>query len=83
MKLTKVEAIVLNIWEEIKNVLDIKEGEVGDVKRSLEKLYPNGASFLPEVELYKEFSPSFEVTLSSGEMLILSKRLQERDNLHE
>ena len=79
MKLTKAEAIALNIWNEVKEVLDIKEGEVGDVLRSLVNLYPKGSSFQPEIELWSEFSPGFEFDVKSGEMLILSKKLQERD----
>ena len=55
MELTKKEAILLNVWKELKEILDIQE----------------------ETELPLDSSYS----ISSSELLTLSKMVQERDNL--
>jgi len=80
MKITKAEAIALNLWSEIKEVRNIKEGTREDIQDTLERLYPH-SSFMEDVKLWTEFPPDQEFNLSSGEVLILSKMIQERDKL--
>lgn len=82
MVITKAEAIALELWNEVKNIRGIKEGTTKGMMDTLERLYPH-SSFPEGVQLWTEFPPDQEFSLSAGEVLILSKRIQERDHLHE
>ena len=82
MVITKAEAIALNLWIDIKDIRNIKEGNREDMQDTLKRLYPH-SSFMEDVKLWTEFPPNSEFTLSPGEVLILSKKVQERDNLPE
>jgi len=80
MIITKAEAVALNLWKEIKETLDIKEGTNEDFMASLIKLNPH-SSFPESIKLWVAFSPNTKFDLSPGQVLILCKKLQERDNL--
>lgn len=77
MVITKAEAIALNLWIDIKDIRNIKEGTREDMWDTLERLYPH-SSFSENTKLWTEFPPDKEFTLTSGEVLILSKKVQER-----
>jgi len=79
LNITKSEAISLNLWKEIKDILDIDEGTIEIMETTLNKMFPHGASFQEEVQLLMEFPPNWKFDLSPGEILILSKKIQGRD----